>query len=540
MVSVVASTDATLIEPNPTAHFSRPNILSHSGFEQHRQMAKESQDLLGLLGQRYVQYYPALAQLTGSIKAALMLGHALYWTRHYLQDKPERDGWFWKNGQEWSNATGLSIDEQQSARLILTKAGLLEERTSGFPRRLHFRVNLHQLGHQLAKRATTQFTQWNWDNTLLRTLLGRPIAFFKPLADLTNGVSAALYLSHLLQAQRNAFMRKKVNRQGYFHCDKNETASLLVMGAKAVRNARIKLRTLELIDETLVGGYQVKLMARVNMGKLFQGLQHLTASSSALAQVIDFKRMADLAIPVSGKGHPLPESRSQHREKGYQSHLTSQQVIDSKGMAKTAIPVSGKGQEVPFSRSQYREKGQTRRGFTTLQKEEQPPQAAAASAMVQSARCCGDLVQHPMQQHHDAVLPALIFPPQLAILEQRAAAAMVRKVPVDQLQRVIDEWAGQLANPAKQIRNKLGYLRKIVSAAEQGNFVATVGLAVAQARARRTALEAQQSALQQQHDAAIQKIDMASPGSDLRERAFAEMRKILPMVRRTWNEGKNE
>ncbi len=482
-------------------HLSPPDMLSHSGAEQHRQIIKESQDLLGFLGQRYVQYYPALAQITGSIKAALMLGHALYWTRHYLRDKAERDGWFWKKGQEWADATGLSIDEQQSARLILTMAGLLEERTCGFPRRLHFRVNLHQLGHQLAERAATQFSHWHWDNALMRTLLGRPIAFFKPLADLTHGVSAALYLSHLLQVQRSALMRRQVNKLGYFHCNKSETTSLLVMGAKAVRNARIKLRTLELIDETLAGGYQVKLMARVNIGKLFQGLQHLTARSSAMAQVIDFK-----------------------------------------GMAETAIPVSGKGQEVPFSRSQYREKGQTRRGFTTLQKEEQPPQAVAASAMVQAARCCRDLVQHSMQQHDEAVLPALtlIFPSQLAILEQRAAAAMVRKVPVDQLQRVIDEWAGQLANPAKQIRNKLGYLRKIVSAAEQGNFVATVGLAVAQARALRTALEAQQSALQQQHDAAIQKIDMASPGSDLRERAFAEMRKILPMIRRTWNEGKNE
>jgi len=41
-------------------------------------LAQGVKDLLSALGNRYVAYYPSLAELTGSPKAALMLGHAMF------------------------------------------------------------------------------------------------------------------------------------------------------------------------------------------------------------------------------------------------------------------------------------------------------------------------------------------------------------------------------------------------------------------------------------------------------------------------------
>ncbi len=55
-------------QPRQAHHENRPNPVLVQGVA----------DLLAVLGNRYVAYYPALADLTGSPKAALMLGHAMF------------------------------------------------------------------------------------------------------------------------------------------------------------------------------------------------------------------------------------------------------------------------------------------------------------------------------------------------------------------------------------------------------------------------------------------------------------------------------
>ncbi|MGR6800582.1 hypothetical protein, partial [Aeromonas veronii] len=50
----------------------------------------------------YIQFHPVLAELLGGFKPALMLGHALYWTRNWMMTQASgRDGWFWKTAAEW-------------------------------------------------------------------------------------------------------------------------------------------------------------------------------------------------------------------------------------------------------------------------------------------------------------------------------------------------------------------------------------------------------------------------------------------------------
>ena len=107
--------------------------------------------LLAPISQRYILYYPVLQQVTGSAKAALMLSQMLYWTRKYIGERPERDGWFWHTGRDWRKSTGLSRYEQDAARSYLRQCACVEERLMGAPARMHYRVDLDALGKAIAQ-----------------------------------------------------------------------------------------------------------------------------------------------------------------------------------------------------------------------------------------------------------------------------------------------------------------------------------------------------------------------------------------------------
>ncbi|MCE1227359.1 MAG: hypothetical protein LWW87_12900 [Geobacteraceae bacterium] len=85
---------------------------------------------------RQIQYYPALRPLLGSATATIFFGQALYWS-----DKTEA-GWFWKTQDDWQVETGLTPDEQSSARKKLKKIGVLKEEFRGIPRKLWFSLDL--------------------------------------------------------------------------------------------------------------------------------------------------------------------------------------------------------------------------------------------------------------------------------------------------------------------------------------------------------------------------------------------------------------
>ena len=66
-----------------------------------------------LLG-RHIAFHRRLVDLTGNVKAALLLSQAVYWTRHG-RDIAQRDGWFHKTAEQWELELGLAASEQQSA-----------------------------------------------------------------------------------------------------------------------------------------------------------------------------------------------------------------------------------------------------------------------------------------------------------------------------------------------------------------------------------------------------------------------------------------
>ena len=93
-----------------------------------------------------VTFHRCLVRVTGSVTAALMLSQAMAWTDVLV---PEVEGWFCKCQSEWTEETGLTRWEQETARRVLRERALLEERVEGMPARLWFRVNRQQLSMAL-------------------------------------------------------------------------------------------------------------------------------------------------------------------------------------------------------------------------------------------------------------------------------------------------------------------------------------------------------------------------------------------------------
>ena len=93
-----------------------------------------------------VTFHRWLVRVTGSVTAALMLSQAMAWTDVLV---PEVEGWFCKCRSEWTEETGLTRWEQETARRVLRERALLEERVEGMPARLWFRVNRQQLSMAL-------------------------------------------------------------------------------------------------------------------------------------------------------------------------------------------------------------------------------------------------------------------------------------------------------------------------------------------------------------------------------------------------------
>jgi len=84
-----------------------------------------------------VSFHRCLVPITGGVTAALMLSQAI-WTTQTIE--PSAKGWFSRSQEQWTDETGLSRWEQETARRGLRGAGFLEERRVGMPAKLWFRV----------------------------------------------------------------------------------------------------------------------------------------------------------------------------------------------------------------------------------------------------------------------------------------------------------------------------------------------------------------------------------------------------------------
>lgn len=98
----------------------------------------ERAELVQRLLARPIAYHRIFADVAGGALAGLLLSQMFYWSKNLTV--LERDGWFFKSQQEWLLETGLTRWEQETARKRLVRRGLIQERRTGVPSRLWFRV----------------------------------------------------------------------------------------------------------------------------------------------------------------------------------------------------------------------------------------------------------------------------------------------------------------------------------------------------------------------------------------------------------------
>ena len=102
-----------------------------------------------------VSFHRCLVPISGGVNAALMLSQAIWTTEQLAAERHGREanGWFTRSQEAWSEETGLSRWEQETARRSLRSAGFLEERRVGMPAKLWFRVRLDQVWRALQTQA---------------------------------------------------------------------------------------------------------------------------------------------------------------------------------------------------------------------------------------------------------------------------------------------------------------------------------------------------------------------------------------------------
>ncbi len=86
---------------------------------------------------RPVAYQPVIAKAIGSVKLTILWCQLYYWS-----DKTnDPEGWIYKTRQDVFNETGMKRKEQETARKIGEKLGVLECIVRGMPPKVHFKID---------------------------------------------------------------------------------------------------------------------------------------------------------------------------------------------------------------------------------------------------------------------------------------------------------------------------------------------------------------------------------------------------------------
>ena len=109
----------------------------------------EFSDFLKQIG-RVVAYYPSLVPIAGSPTATILLCQLVYWeTRN-----KSSDGWIWKVSDEITEETGLTENEQRTARNKLIERGLIEWKHRRSTHESGYTVNSETLNELWARYGT--------------------------------------------------------------------------------------------------------------------------------------------------------------------------------------------------------------------------------------------------------------------------------------------------------------------------------------------------------------------------------------------------
>lgn len=215
-----------------------------------------------LLRSRPIAVHRHVLAIAGSPAAGVLLSQLVYWTRRGI-GVAEQQGWIHKTAEQWARETGMSWKVQQRARKALISRGLIEERTSGMPRRTEYRLNLNVFASRTSELIQIQLQDdfvsldlFRTDDIVIKQLLGNAVSYHRVLAELTPHINDALLLSRLIHDQRQAgrwMVRSRSDwlRELCMSRDEWETARrhLRTLGVLVERQSNFPRRVNLLVDQ---------------------------------------------------------------------------------------------------------------------------------------------------------------------------------------------------------------------------------------------------------------------------------------------------
>jgi hypothetical protein len=264
-----------------------PALSTSSGAQQPVSAAASQAEFAALAtalsGERPIAYSVNLARVTGDVKAALFLSQLVYWTRVGV-DVEQHEGWIFKSREQWTDETGLSRYEQESARNKLLELGLMEEARVGTPARNCYRVVPQVLGSMLARLLRSEPVQWTLfdirsNAQQFKALLGRNLAFYKVFTEITPSVTTAVFLAKALSVQRNvvtaqlereqrALAKPTIASSDWFSLTANQWQEETGLTNSQQRECKQKLCHIEFLEEAFQSYPRRQTYLRVSLSKV--------------------------------------------------------------------------------------------------------------------------------------------------------------------------------------------------------------------------------------------------------------------------------
>lgn len=105
--------------------------------------------LQSILGAKTLSYNTLFAKaLGGNVPAAVFLSQAFFWQEKAKYKSGidfDSEGYFSKTAAEWHEETGLSPEQQKTARVRLVDAKILLEKRAGLPAKMYFKIDIEAL-----------------------------------------------------------------------------------------------------------------------------------------------------------------------------------------------------------------------------------------------------------------------------------------------------------------------------------------------------------------------------------------------------------
>lgn len=108
-------------------------------------------ELLRIIG-KPIAYYPQLAKPLGGVNASLLFGHFFYWN-----DKGHSELGVYRTADEIEVETGLSRDEQRTARRKLRERGVLIETEKRIEHRIYYKLDLDRFDEIISQSGSGDF-----------------------------------------------------------------------------------------------------------------------------------------------------------------------------------------------------------------------------------------------------------------------------------------------------------------------------------------------------------------------------------------------